>query len=298
MPASSRLPDLLGAGSPLRARVPLTAATVDDGGWQDIWANGMYGGYLSAAADPAGARVRVDLYWPGVRTATVTRVHPDGTTYDVRGGDPATMCTAWARYDYEPPLDVAVTYQATSTERPGLTVTTGPVTVASATEAWLKHPTKPYLNRQITLGSLDRRQRQSRAGVLRPPLRKFPITTHGVMSAEVGSLSVETAGTAELDAINTLLDDDADLLLALPAVWGGHHWYVTVRTATAERLEPKLGELLLEDMPLAFEVVDRPPGEAAGGAGNSYDDLGQAYQTYNQAAAAHESYLELSMTSF
>lgn len=296
MPASSRLLDLFGIGSPLRRTVPYLPESVPEAGWREIWANGMWGGYLTATAD--AARVRVDLYWPGIRKARIYRVHADGTEYLVRGGDPATMCTAWARWDYEIPHDQAIYYRAESDEREGSHVVTAPVTVSSSTQAWLKHPTKPGLNRIITIRSLNQRQRTNRRGVLRPPLRKYPIVVHGVTTAHVGSLVLQTDGTAELDAINEIFDDGSDLLLVLPTVWGGHHWYISVTNSGEDRLEPMLGTLLMEHVGLAFEVVDRPPGAAEGGEDNTYADLGEAYQTYNQLAPAHSSYLELSMASF
>lgn len=295
MPASSLLGDLT-VGSSLRRDVPLLPDSVSAASWQEIWANGMWGGHLTAAAD--AARSRVDLYWPGIREARIWRVHADGSEYLVRGGDPATMCTGWARWDHEVPHDQPIYYRAESDERPGLQVATAPVTVGSQTEAWLKHPTKPNLNRVVTIRAFNQRQRGNRRGVLRPPLRKFPIVVHGVSTAHIGQLVLRAGGTAELDALNEIFDDGADLLLVLPTVWGGHHWYISVAATGEDRLQPQLGSLLVENVGLSFEVTGRPPGTAEGGPGNTYTDLGDAYQTYNQVGAAYTSYLELSMASF
>lgn len=254
----------------------------------------MWGGHLTATGD--AARVRVDLYWPDIRRAYVYRVHEDGAQYLVRGGDPATMCTGWARYDYEVPHDQPVYYRAVSDERDGIEVVTPPVTVSSSTQAWLKHPAKPDLNRIITIRSLDQRQRAARRGVLRPPLRRYPIVVHGVTSAHVGSLTLQTEDADELAALNEIFDDGSDLLLVLPSDWGGHYWYISVSATGESRLEPMLGDLLMEHIGLSFEVVDRPAGTARGGE-SSYADIGDQYQTYNQLPATYSTYLDLSMAT-
>ena len=298
MPASSRLTACFGTGSSLRRRVPLVADGFESPGWQQIWENGMWGGYLTAAADATLSRVRVDLYWPGVRSATIERVHANGDVFAVRGGDPATMAVGWARYDYEAPLDQQVYYRATSTERAGSEVVTAPLTLDSLTEAWLKHPGKPYLNQLITIRALGPRQRPARRSALHPPLRKYPIFVHGARQAEAGQIVLQVSTLDELAALNELLDDGSDLLLQTPSVWGGHQWYVSIGAPAANRLEPILGTLHIEHIPMDFDVTDRPPGEEAGGVDETYAALGDAYTSYNQVPAAYASYLDLSMATF
>lgn len=297
MPGSSRVRDLFGGGM-LRESWALLPGWAGLGGWPTVLANGLGGGYLAATVDASRARVRVDLYWPGIRRATVERVHADGTAYEVRGGDPVRMLTAWARWDYETPLDAAFTYRATTTEADGAEITTGPVEIASNTLAWITHPTKPYLNRAWTIKSLDPRRRDSRAGALRPPLRKYPLVVHGVRGAPSGQITLRTDDTATVAALDELLDDNADLLLRLPAVWGGWNWYIAVGQTSGERADPGFGELLLETTALPFDVVGRPPGVDAGGTGNTYTDLGAAFQTYGQANASASTYIELSMATY
>lgn len=294
MPASSRLPDLFGIGSPLR-RVPLTPTDEPATGWQEMWANGMWGGYLTAVTDAANARVRVDLYWPDIRQATIERVYPDGTSYEVRGGDPATMCTAWARWDYEAPLDVEVYYRATSAERDGLTVTTAPLTLASNGIAWLKHPNRPDLNIQIDLRAIGQRDRRPRRAMLHPPERKHPITVYGARQAESGQIVIQVDNTDELAALNAILDDGGDLLLQTPSTWGDFNWYISVVTPSANRLDPMVYDVHVEQIPTIFDVTGRPPGEATGSDGSQYGDLGEDWNTYLQMAASATTYIELSM---
>lgn len=298
MPTSSRIRECLGSTSPLRGNATLLPGAWGLAGWPSIHDNGQFGGYLTAAADPSNGRVRVDLYWPGIRSATITRVHADGTTQDVRGGDPGTVLTRWARYDYEAPLDQVVGYQATSTQRPGLTATSNSVTVTAGTRAWLTHPTKPSLNRLVTMTVVPGRQRAARRGVLRPLEGKYPIPVNGVRQAPAGRMVIQTNGVAEENAINELLDDGSPLMLRMPAVWGGYAWYVSVDTSGAERADPTIGDLIIDNLELPFEVVDKQAGAAEGGTGNSYADMSAAYQAYSQVSAAASTYLELSMMSF
>lgn len=294
MPASSRLRDLLGYSSPLRQSRALLPGPEGMAGWPDRLANGLWGGWLNAEVDSANARIRLDLAWPETIPATITRIHADGTTYEVRGGDPATVCGWWARWDYEAPLDQPVTYQATSAEREGAVATTAPVTLASLDRDWLKHPTKPHLNRRVSIRTYDGRNRKSRSAAIRPPLAKYPIIVHGNRQAPAGQLVIQTDGTAaDLAAIDELLDDNADLMLQRPAVRGGESWYVAIDTTGMDRVDPGHPTVLIERLPLPYEVVDRPSGEAEGGPADRYSEI--ATQTYNQVAAGYPTYVDLSM---
>jgi len=296
MPSSSRMRELLGFSSPLRANSSLLPRQFStDVAWPAIAANGLFGGYLTALADPGRGRVRVDLYWPGVGSATVSRVHADGTTYEVRGGDPAMVLTQWARYDYEAPLDQAVTYQATSDERPDVLATSNAVTVRAGTRAWLTHPTKPSLNQLVTMTIVPSRQRAARRGVLRPLEGKYPIPVSGVRQAPAGRMIIQTDGADEEAAVNALLDDGDVLMLRMPSMWGGFSWYVSVDTSAEDRADPTIGDLLIDNIELPFEVVDMQSGAAQGGTGNSYADHAAAFDTYGQWNSAAATYLELSM---
>lgn len=295
MPTSSRLADLFGVSSPLR-QVALMPASVPSDGWAEIWANGMFGGYLTAVADPAHARIRVDLYWPGITTATVERVHADGTTYQVRGGDPATMCTAWARWDYEAPLDQQVTYRATSAERAGSVATSDPVTVASIGRYWLKSVTNPALNLAVRVKDRGTRQQPPRAGKVEPPLRPDPIYVYQVRASDKGTIALYAADQATETTIRAMAADGGPLVLQYPAVAGGESLWLMVDTVGYNPVT-RISVDLQREISLPFDVIGRPDGAALGDADSSYTKLSDAYQTYNQVAAAAGSYLELSMMS-
>jgi hypothetical protein len=295
MPASSRLTDLFGVSSPLR-QVPLMSASVPSDGWQEIWANGMFGGYLTAVADPGNARVRVDLYWPDVITAVIERVHADGTTYQVRGGDPATMCTAWARWDYECPLDQEVTYQAVSSERDGAVTVTGPVTLTSSGRHWLKSVSKPSLNLAVTVRDRGTRQQPPRAGKVEPPLRPDPIYVYQVRASDKGSIALYAADQATETTIRAMLADGGPLILQYPAAAGGESLWLMADIVGYNPVS-RITVDLQREIQLPFDVIGRPDGAALGDPDSSYTKVSDTYQTYNQVAAAAASYLELSMLS-
>lgn len=295
MPASSRLDDLFGVNSPLR-QVPLMPASVPADGWVELWENGMFGGYLTAVADNTRARIRVDLYWPGITTAVIERVHADGTTYPVRGGDPATMCTAWARWDYEAPLDQEVTYRATSTERAGSVATSDPVTVSSSGRHWLKSVSKPSLNMAVTVRDRGTRQQPARAGKVEPPLRPDPIYVYQVRATDKGTIALYASDQATETTIRAMLADGGPLILQYPAVAGGESLWLMVDTVGYNPVS-RITVDLQREIALPFDVIGRPDGAALGDPDSSYDAVSDTYLTYGQVAAAAGSYLELSMMS-
>lgn len=294
MPAASSIRALVGYGSPLRstrALLPVTSRAMSD-----RLANGMFGGRVTAAADAEHARIRLELYWPGIRVAQVVRVHADGTTYPVRDGEPAMMLHAWAAWDWEAPLDAPVAYQATALERTGALCTSAPITLPSLDRDWLKHPTRPELNRRISIREFGDRSRPARSARIHPPTAPRPITVHGVRQDPIGQILVQTDGTVEdIASLQALLDDNADLLVQRPAVRGGQSWWISIDTTGDSRIDPGHPTLLIERTGLPFEVTDRAPGEAEGVAGGQFGDLGVDFATINQLNAAYSSYLDLSM---
>lgn len=295
MPSSSRLADLFGFKSPLRA-VPYAKASVPDPGWKAIWENGMWGGYLTAVADTTNARVRVDLYWPNIRQAQVYRVHADGTEYLVRGGDPATMCTAWARWDYECPLDQQVTYRAVSTERDGAEATSSPVTLDSAGRHWLKSVANPSLNLAVRVKDRGTRQQPPRAGKVEPPLRPDPIYVYQVRATDKGSIALYAADQATETAIRAMVADGGPLVLQYPAAAGGESLWLMVDTVGYNPVT-RISVDLQREITLPFDTIGRPDGAALGDPDSSYTKVSDSYQTYDQVAAVASSYVELSMLS-
>lgn len=71
------------------------------------------------AAVQQQTRVLLTLTWPGIQTATIQRLDPDGVLRNVRNAEPIVCLGSCAVFDHEAPLDQAVTYQATSPQGSG-----------------------------------------------------------------------------------------------------------------------------------------------------------------------------------
>ncbi|HET8684968.1 MAG TPA: hypothetical protein VFM54_24310 [Micromonosporaceae bacterium] len=296
MPASGRGHHLL-AGAGIRASAGLLPAGPAGPTWPGLLANALWGGQLTVVADPDRARTRVELYWPGVRTAQVVRVDAGGTEHPVRGGEPALVCTGWARYDHEAPLDQAVTYRATSDQATGAQCSSAPVALASQGRAWLKHPTRPHLSRVVAVREMRTRAQAARRGVARPEDRPDPVVVHQVRATSSGSVLLQTDGTwADQTALAQLLADGAPLLLQTPATRGGESLYISVDTTDVDPLDPMLGTELLRRFVLPFDTLERPPGQATGPADAQYAGVATAYHTYGAVPAGEATHLDLAMT--
>ena len=87
-----------------------TAALLRPGAGDSVATSLMLGPEFTATLD-LYTRVRLDIYWPDVRNATITRFDADGTTSPVRNGDPLWLSTSAVLYDHEAPLDAASFYR-------------------------------------------------------------------------------------------------------------------------------------------------------------------------------------------
>lgn len=294
MPASSRIRQLVSGRSTLRRTAALLAGRAGPAGPAAIVANALYGGHLTAAPDNTNARVRVDLYWPDIRESVILRVNADGTEHEVRGGDPATMCTAWARWDYECPLDQDVTYKATSDERPGSVTTTGSVTITSNGRHWLKSVARPHLNMQVTIRQRPVKQQSARRGRVDPPLRPDPIFVYQVRAKDKGAAALYAVDQATETAIRAMLADGGPLLLQEPGIAGGESLYLMVDTVSYNPIA-RITTDLQREIVLPFDGMGRPDGTAEGGPGDKYSDQSAQFATYGHATAAGLTYLEMSM---
>lgn len=257
----------------------------------------MLGPEFTATPD-VFARVRLDLFWPDVRAATITRLDADGTTSPVRNAEPLLLCTAATLYDHEAPLDRACTYRVAPYTDSTVYWDTDPVTISSTTPllSWLKHPFKPSLSRLVHLHVIGPRQLSARRGVARPIDRPDPVVVYQTRSTDRGAIVVQTDGTwAENDGIRSLLADGAPLLLQQPAALGEAQLYVSVDTAELALPDDGLGLLFQRNITLPFDVVARPSGKAAGPAGLTYAAIAAARLTYEHVAAAEPTYTDLSI---
>jgi hypothetical protein len=295
MPAASRIRQLFGQTSVLRRSASLLPGRFAYDGPHGLIANGLYGPYLTANADDSQARIRVDLYWPDVDSADVTRTDADAVTTDVRGGDPAVVCTHWARRDYEAPLDQLVFYNVSAAERPGDAYSTGTLSVSGGGRHWLKAPLNPSLNMRVTVHERGNRSLPDRRGVLRPPQRTDPIVVYQLRGQDVGdAMELYAPDQATETAIRALLASGAPLLLQYPAQFGGESLYVSIGAApVTPRIRLSADRQQIIGIP--FDSIGYPPGIAAANTADSYAALSTRWRTYNDMKSSGLTLLELTM---
>lgn len=239
---------------------------------------------LEATLFPDTTRVSVALTWassPAPSTALIERVNADGTIVPVRGADPATLIAGvWVGDDYEAPLDANFYYQATSSDRPGETITSATYMLPSNGLTWLKHPGRPALNATFTISRAPDFTRPVSVGVFDVLGRTKPIVRSMRRYAERGELIVYTDNESERLALLALIEDGAPLFLATPGGHGVGNVYVSVGDVAEQRIS-RLGSEFARYWSLPLTIVDRPSGVALA-VGNSWSDVLGAYASWSQ----------------
>lgn len=253
----------------------------------------FFGPELTATID-ARTAVRLDVYWPGVRTATITRYDYDGTSSPVRNAEPLQLLTQAVVYDHEAPLDRTCTYRLSSVEADGVTLDSDPVYVSSAGRSWLKHPFKSYLSRAVHLQTMPSRNLPARRGIAVPIDRADPIVVHQLRVNDEGTFTIQTDGTwQENDALRALLADGAPLLLQQTGVLGEGNLYMSVDTVGLALPNEKQGTSWRRNLTLPFIEIARPPGMAAGPIGITYASVASTFLTYEHIPALEATYNDL-----
>lgn len=252
---------------------------------------------LTAVVQAAQGRVLLTLTWTTVTQATITRIHPDGTRWPVRAANPALVASTtgvgWTGYDAEAPLDVAVTYTASSTQDPA-TFSATPVTVPSDTGmvgsmAWLTHPLQPSLSVLFAVSDIAAQTRVARRAVLPIMGSSLPVAVSDVRLAPTGELTGATLTAADAAALAALIADGATLLVRCPATWGSMWFYAAIGDVTDEN-PTRVGPQPDREWKLPYTVVAAPVGVAGGSLGDTYNDVLTAYATYNALLAGEATY--------
>lgn len=228
---------------------------------------------ITAVTDTALARVRLDVDWTGppqASTVTIQRVAANGAVTTVRSANPLQLTAGLGlTYDYEAALDEATYYQATSTDDPGVTLTSNTVTLPSNQVTWLKHPGKAYLSMQVRVTSLSDLVRPVEQGIHNVLGRSTPIATTMSRFAERGELTLHTYDAAERDKLLALLAEAVPLLLQTPGGYAFGSQYVSIGDVTEHRIG--LGNEPTKVWDLPITVVDAPTGDVIG-VGNTWSD--------------------------
>ncbi|GAA2636958.1 hypothetical protein GCM10010399_82610 [Dactylosporangium fulvum] len=248
---------------------------------------------LAATAQQQYARVQLQLTFTTVTSATVSRVHADGTVWPVRAAAPALVASTtgvgWVGYDHEAPLDQPVTYRATSTQDPAV-VASNPVTVASdparvGSMIWLTHPLKPSLSRLITCTGIGARTRKARDSILPIIGRADPVAMTGARLSPVAEMTLLTTTLAETAGLAALLADGATLCVRCPGSWGQMWFYAAVGDAVDEG-PAGVGPNQDREWRLPFTQVAAPAGVGNGAIGITYADVLATYGTYETLRTA------------
>lgn len=250
---------------------------------------------LTATVEAVYGRVQLQLTFTTVTSATVSRVHADGTVWPVRGANPtpvlSTSGVGAVIYDHEAPLDQAITYRASSG---GTTFSSTAVTVPSdsgdlRSRVWLTHPLQPALSRLVTVTTVGARTRKGRSSVLPIAASSESVAITDRRLSPTGEIAVLTSTIAEATALQTLLDTGDTLCIRCPAFWGSWWFYAvlgdtTDEAAASNALDPSI------EWKLPYSAVAVPAGTPFGPPGFTYADVNATYATYALLNSGEPSY--------
>ncbi len=257
---------------------------------------------LAATVQAATGGVLLQLTFTTVTSATITRIHPDGTLWPVRGANPtpvnSTSGIGATVFDFEAPMDVAVTYRASSTQT-GTTFSCSAVTVPSdpsdlRSRAWLTHPLKPSLSTLLRVEAVPERTRQARAGVLSILGRPDPVALTDVRLSGSGSLQAITFTAAAANALTALLADGGVVCYRAPGAWRNPWMYLLLGDVTELPLVG--GADPTTEWSIPYTVAAAPStvgGSAQGALGHTWADVYAVYATWTAEIAGEATWTAL-----
>jgi len=281
---------------------------------------------VTSVVSGAQGCVLVVIEWiaPGVTSVTLTRVHPDGTTYEVRNSPVVLTDGTAVFWDCEAPLNTDVYYIASSAQST-LTITTSTVNVVETEYGWLRDPLNPSVDvhlidntsaddpacdgeSAVVFSALDTEAYESRTGVFSIVGAARPRTVSGVRGDVTSTLTLVSRQLADRAALSLLLASGRDLLLQLSTVDYG--WatetdasdYITVGNVRSGRVNGVDMRQPSRVWQLPFSVVNAPADVSDGTVGSNnvgavgarWDDLTASGLTWSQLAAEGVSWTEVS----
>lgn len=234
---------------------------------------------ITPTADIPNSRIGLAVTGATGSTGYIRRINPDGSASTVRNGEPATFSSgAWSDYDYEAPMDLAVTYQVLSSDQTTVQATSSSVTLASNDKTWLKDPTVPSLNFALKVTSLPELTRDLPQGIFWVAGRRFPVITSGQRFVPTAELSCYTETVAERQAMLNILSSGRVLQLSTPDGYGWGALYAGVGTVTEAR--KTLADNPVRQWALPLTVTDRPAYVSSAASGNTWGDVIANYATW------------------
>lgn len=239
-------------------------------------------------------------------TATVVRILPDGTETFVQGATQDELLLLGEQgylWDTAAPLDVAVTYRATSDT--GDTMTAGPVTVPSNGFVWFKDPNRPWANVRVdlcidptpqqcgaelvddvALVAFGPEARAADAGLFPILNRELPVDVFARRKGVVTSARFVSRTLEAVDKIYVLFTAGGPLFIQAPAVYGWPDRYVQPGDLGMDRISPdQRRPWRLWEVPLT--VIDQPVGLPQGVIDATWCDLEEDYATWADFNAAN-----------
>jgi hypothetical protein len=235
---------------------------------------------ISVTANPADASVSLTAgSLAGLTSISITRNDPDGISRAVRSATSVATngAATMAFFDYECPLDQAVTY--TLTPDTGSPVTSSAVEIVTdGMTYWLKDIASAPLSRTVQVADMSSVKRPARVlGRYDVLGRKNPVIVQDVRGGRQGTFWLNTADAAEASGVRALLDTGFVLFLQCPASVGFPDMYFTAADVDESFLRAMGPERLWE---VPFTEVDAPTDDLVAVGSNSWLTVTQ-FGTWN-----------------
>ena len=210
------------------------------------------------------ARIRIAVTADG-DSVTVTRKHPSGKIVTVRGMDKAPLSGgAFLGYDYEAPIGLAVSYQATAYTDPDTVLATSTLdTVTWNTETdWLKDPLEPARNISVLVNDMSEYAYDTPTGIHTVLGRPDPVTVGEVRRAATGTLTLVTLSKEDRDRLHYITASGHVLLFQSSQDSGVGNMYIALTGVTETRVVNLRGQS--ERLwTIGYQEVASPVGDGA-----------------------------------
>lgn len=250
---------------------------------------------LTATVQATYARVLLQLTFTAATSATISRVHADGSVWPLRDANPVAVTSTTGVgavvFDHEAPLDQTIFYTATS----GATsFNSNTITVASdpgwvGSNIWLTHPVRPALSMLLAVTGFGAQGYDGRNGILQILGSNLPVSISDARVTSDGTMTATTTTIADTRALRALLADGATLLMRPPGSWSEPWQYITVGKAT-ETPAAGVGPNQDRDWSIPYNVVAAPAGQSQGAVGSTWADDLTAYATWTALLAGESTW--------
>lgn len=247
---------------------------------------------IVGTANPVDASVSLTAgSLAGLTSISITRNDPDGISRPVRSATNAQTGGAGtlAFFDYECPLDQAVTY--TLTPNTGSPVTSSAVTIVTdGMTYWLKNIASASLSQKVQLASMGDVTRPARIlGVYDVLGRTHPVIVQDVRGGRRGTFTLNTSSASETSGLRALLDPGFVLFLQCPASVAFPDMYFVAGDVDESYLRA-MGPERLWTIP--FTEVDTPSDDLVAVGNNSWLTVTQ-FGTWNNLKIKRATWLDV-----